>query len=411
MSGSKIVFVSLIGKGKPEEGSIGYKKTIYAFNEIRDTVYTSFFGSALYKVLNRQGYDIDKWLIFGTNESSWSELLELLDEEYHDEMTELYAKVYDEEKNGISEELLREWEEALKRFIPGVRLIIVDPLEYEVYIDHMLREIPAEPRTIVLDITHAFRHMPVVIAFSVMVLKHIKKILDIVVYYGAFDLKKDRFNENEPTPVLRIDFINTLVSYAENLATFNNSGYFPPLLGTLGITDTEKTYFWLEMNRQPRSDIEKISKKLEDKAKEPSCAAKIAEYINQEIKPLIGATLDMRMVERAKFFFAKKQYLKALILLYEGLIIAIGRKHGFGSGLDYGEREKIRQFINDNESTVFSNVEQRKTYTDLKWTRNAAVHGSSSQGTQNYIENEEQFRMLFNQALELYKNVIGDKLC
>jgi len=143
MSGSKIVFVSLIGKGKPEEGSIGYKKTIYAFNEIRDTVYTSFFGSALYKVLNRQGYDIDKWLIFGTNESSWSELLELLDEEYHDEMTELYAKVYDEEKNGISEELLREWEEALKRFIPGVRLIIVDPLEYEVYIDHMLREIPA----------------------------------------------------------------------------------------------------------------------------------------------------------------------------------------------------------------------------------------------------------------------------
>ena len=165
------------------------------------------------------------------------------------------------------------------------------------------------------------------------------------------------------------------------------------------------------MNRQPRSDIEKISKKLEDKAKEPSCAAKIAEYINQEIKPLIGATLDMRMVERAKFFFAKKQYLKALILLYEGLIIAIGRKHGFGSGLDYGEREKIRQFINDNESTVFSNVEQRKTYTDLKWTRNAAVHGSRSQGTQNYIENEEQFRMLFNQALELYKNVIGDKLC
>lgn len=73
MSGSKIVFVSLIGKGKPEEGSIGYKKTIYAFNEIRDTVYTSFFGSALYKVLNRQGYDIDKWLIFGTNESSWSD--------------------------------------------------------------------------------------------------------------------------------------------------------------------------------------------------------------------------------------------------------------------------------------------------------------------------------------------------
>lgn len=411
MSNSKIVFVSLIGKGRPLKGSIGYQKTAYSFNEIRDTVHTSFFGSALYEVLNRQGYDIDKWLIFGTNESSWSELLELLDDEYHDEMTELYDKVYDEEKKSISEELLREWEEALERFIPGIRLIIVNPLEYEVYIDHMLKEIPDEPRKIVLDITHAFRHMPVIIAFSLMALKHIKQISDMVVYYGAFELKKDRLNDKEPTPVLRIDFINTLVSYAENLATFNHSGYFPPLLNTLRITDTEKTYFWLEMNRQPKSDLEKISKKLEEKTSESSHVAKIAEYIKQEIEPLIGATLDRRMVERARFFFAKKQYLKALILLYEGLILAIGRKNGFGSDLHYEEREKIRGYINNNYTVIFKTDEQWKTYNELKYTRNAAAHGSRSQGTQNYVEHEEQFQTLFRNALEIYKSVTGDKLC
>jgi len=63
----------------------------------------------------------------------------------------------------------------------------------------------------VVDITHAFRHMPVIIAFSIMMLKHIKNISDIMVYYGAYELKGDE----EYTPVLKIDFINTLVSYAE----------------------------------------------------------------------------------------------------------------------------------------------------------------------------------------------------
>ena len=123
-------------------------------------------------MLTKQGHDVDKWLIFGTDKSSWSELLYLLDEKEHDDMIELYAKVYDEENNGLSEELLNLWEKALRGFMPGIRLIIVDPLDYEIYIDHMVREIPDGPRRIVLDITHGLRHMPVIMAFALMTLKH-----------------------------------------------------------------------------------------------------------------------------------------------------------------------------------------------------------------------------------------------
>lgn len=411
MSDSKTIFISLIGKGRPQQDRKGYQKTTYFFNEIQDTVHKSFFGSALYEVLNRQEYEIDKWLIFGTNQSSWSELIEILDDQFHDEMTELYDKVYDEEEKGISGELLGEWQKALQRFIPGIRLIIVDPLDYEVYINHMLKEIPDEPGKIVLDITHAFRHMPVVIAFSLMVLKHIKNISDIVVYYGAFELKKDRKNAEEPTPVLRIDFINTLVSYAENLATFNYSGYFPSLLNTLRITDTEKTYFWLEMNRQPRRDLEDISKKLKENMSESNHVAEISRYLNKEIEPLIGATLEKRMIERARFFFAKKQYLKDLILLYEGLILAVGRSQGMRNVLEYQEREKIREYINKNFDTIFDTEEKKRIYSELKNTRHAAVHGTISQETRNYLENEEQFQKLFNDALTLYGYISGDELC
>ncbi len=416
--GYETVLISLIGKGRnikkdinEESKSKGYIKTKYYFEEVQDVIYTSFFGSALYQFLDRQGFFIDKWLIFGTDKSNWSELLFLVDEQYHDNLLELYDKVYDEENEQISKELLAKWEKVLQQFIPGIRLIMVDPLDYEVFINYMIKEIPNDKRNIVLDITHAFRHMPVIIAFSLMTLKHIKDISNVIVYYGAYELKENRNDINEPTPVLKIDFINTLVSYAENLAIFNNSGYFPGILENLGISGTENTYFWLEMNRQPRKDLELINKKLEEKATYENYQGEIAEHIGKELQPLIDTTLDKRMIERARFFFTKKQYLKALILLYEGIIIAIGKKYGFYSGLDYKEKEKIREYIKDNKESIFKNKQQENLYFELEYTRNAAVHGSISRGVQNYVEQQDQFEFLFTYNLETYKYLKGGKSC
>lgn len=409
--GDKVIFVSLIGKGTVREETKGYQKTKYFFNETQDVIYTSFFSSALYEILTKQGYCIDKWLIFGTNKSNWSELLYVVAEKHHNEMIEIYDKVYNEENEEIPQQLLSQWERTLQKFIPGIRLIIVDPLDYEIYINHMIKEIPNNKRDIVLDITHAFRHMPVVIAFSLMVLKHLKNISDIVVYYGIFDLKKNRYDEDEPTPVLKIDFINKLVSYAENLAIFNNSGYFPSILEDLGIPDMDNTYFWLEMNRQPRKDLELINKKLEDKALANDHQANIAEYLKKEIDPLVGASLDKRMIERARFFFDKRQYLKSLILLYEGLILSIGRKYGLGSGQGFEGNKEIRAYIKYNKKSIFKHKDKEDLYYELEYTRNSAVHGSRSQGTQNYVEQQDQFEELFQRGLELYEYITGDKLC
>jgi len=408
---NKTVLISLIGKGTEIQGSKGYLKTKYYFDEIKDSIPTSFFGSALYEVLMKQGHDIEKWLIFGTSKSSWSELLYLVEEKYHDEIIELYDRVYNEENQDISKSLLYQWEKTLQNYIPGIRLILVSPLDYQIYIDHMINEISSEERNVVLDITHAFRHMPVVIAFSLMALKHIKNIANIKVYYGAFELKKNRFDNDETTPVLNIDFINTLDSYAENLAIFSNSGYFPNILDDLGITGMDKTYFWLEMNRQPRTDLELINSRLEEKMNANDHIAKISEYIKNEMEPLIGASLHRRMVERARFFFDKKQYLKSLILLYEGLIIAVGRKCGIVSGHDYERNQNIREYIRENKNTIFKGQDQIDAYYNLEYTRNAAVHGSRSRGTQNFVEQKDQFETLFKSCIEIYEYITGEKLC
>lgn len=54
MSNDKAIFISLIGKGRGGgiEDSKGYEKAYYFFDEINDTICTSFFGSALFGILS-----------------------------------------------------------------------------------------------------------------------------------------------------------------------------------------------------------------------------------------------------------------------------------------------------------------------------------------------------------------------
>jgi len=406
----RIVLISLIGKG--QQGDKGYRKAEYFFDETQEAISTSFFGSALYRTLKKLGHNIEQWIIFGTAQSNWSELLSTIEDKLHDKahpdnLLKLWEEVYQQEKDGISEKLLKEWESLLQNDLPGVRLLMVDPLKHAIYLNTMLNEVTDKKCKVVLDITHSFRHMPVMIAFSLMVLRYIKNISDVTIYYVAFDMKYFMDNPHKDyVPVIKIEFGTQLISLAESLATFNDSAYFVDLLSLMDIPGTDDTYFLLEMNRQPRSKLTEITQKLNEISEGDDYRAAIARYLHKEIKPLLESTLDKRMVERAKFFFARKQYLKALILLYEGMIIGIGRKHGFTNYMHYGEREQIRSFIKSNTQRVFMDQDQKELFYKIEYTRNAAVHGSVSRGTQDTLEKIERFEELFVEGVKLYDSIV-----
>jgi len=194
----KNILLSLIGIGKGQNGK-GYIKTKYKF-ENGQIYETAFFGSALYRYISTEK-NIDKWFIFGTNKSSWSEIIDTV-EENQDILEELYIKVRDEEKNGISENTLKEWQEKLSKFIPGIELILTDPLDYKFYVEFLIKNLPDDDLFMILDITYGYRFMPFILSFSLMYIKNFKKIADLDIYYGAFEMKK------EVTPVIKIDFIN-----------------------------------------------------------------------------------------------------------------------------------------------------------------------------------------------------------
>jgi len=406
---NRVVLISLIGKGKRVDNK-GYRKIDYYFDETGEAIHTSFFGSALYRTLKKLGYNIEQWLIFGTAQSSWSELINAIEDKLNDiqdQLIDLNDKVYKQEETGISKELLKEWEDFLQNYIPGLRLLMVNPFEHAVYLNTLLNELTDKKCRVVLDITHSYRNMPVMIAFSLMVLRYIKAISDVTIYYGGYEMKEFIHNPNKNyAPVVKIEFGTQLISLAESLATFNNSAYFVDLLNLIGISDTEQTYFMLEMNRQPKEELKDILKKLDKISEENDYRAAIARHLRKDVEPLLESTLDRRMIERAKFFFARKQYLKALILLYEGLVIGIGRKHGYSEYMQYSEREPIDKFIKKNMNEIFKDKNQRNLFKKLEYTRNAAAHGSAPRGTQDVLEIAERFEELFVEGVRLYDSIV-----
>jgi len=59
------------------------------------------------------------------------------------------------------------------------------------------------------------------------------------------------------------------------------------------------------MNRQPRSSLEEINKTLNEISSKDGYQSVVADYIKKDFSPLVGATLDRRMVERGKFSLTK----------------------------------------------------------------------------------------------------------
>lgn len=388
----KNILLSLIGIGKGQNGK-GYIKTKYKF-ENGQIYETAFFGSALYRYISTEK-NIDKWFIFGTNKSSWSEIIDTV-EENQDILEELYIKVRDEEKNGISENTLKEWQEKLSKFIPGIELILTDPLDYKFYVEFLIKNLPDDDLFMILDITHGYRFMPFILSFSLMYIKNFKKIADLDIYYGAFEMKK------EVTPVIKIDFINELFKLSTSYELYKYSGYFPEILKNLGIQNTQNIYFQIEMNWRPQKELRDIITKLDNIKEEYKVVC--AKNIKKELQPLLEKELlEDRMVERAKYFFEKNQYLKSLILIYEAITIYMLKRSGVSNIHEISNR---KDFIRDKIPQILKEEWMQNTFKTLEGVRNSAVHGNIRDNSiSQHIKDKEKFSELFKSSLILYEKL------
>ncbi|SHK20601.1 CRISPR-associated DxTHG motif protein [Anaerobranca californiensis DSM 14826] len=262
----------------------------------------------------------------------------------------------------------------------------------------MLKELSPEGEyNVILDMTHGFRTMPTVMSFSIMLVQTLRKIENIDIYYGAFDM----MDSLGRTPVLKIDFVNKLSKFTQALSIYQNTGYFVQLLKEVDYPEDrgKDLHFKLEMNRRVKKQVEEIINHLDSFS---DYRREICLPLKKDLENVIKTKrLHGRMIEKAKKLFEQKQYLKALILLYEGLILCGNDIFNKNKEIKHKDeqlniRNEIKKYFDKQGLENYS--KDLQTITEV---RNSVVHGNDKQ--QQYLENENKFIQLFNKGIEIYE--------
>ena len=95
------VLVSFIGIGTPTDADTssksGYRTAKYNFPAEKDfaveEIEASIFGSVLLKRLQNMNRQVSRWLILGTEQSIWDDLIDVFPEAEQDDLLEIWNEV------------------------------------------------------------------------------------------------------------------------------------------------------------------------------------------------------------------------------------------------------------------------------------------------------------------------------
>ena len=193
----------------------GYDRVTYDFDGIEKTA--SFFGLALAEVIKP-----DRLSILGTKGSMWDVLVESLAHsgELEDERISLIGNA---ENHAVTQSQLDSLAPLISHHLGlDCRLTIIprgtDESEQVEILRIMAQGVNPHDRAI-LDITHAFRHLPMLAFVSALYLESVRNAHIENIYYGAFDMMHDKV-----VPALRLDGLMRVARWIKALSTYDKDG-------------------------------------------------------------------------------------------------------------------------------------------------------------------------------------------
>jgi CRISPR-associated DxTHG motif protein len=332
--------------------------------------------------------------------SIWSELANINPELLESEP--LYEEVFNvtwDDKAKMTPNLLRQWEQLLsEKLNTKIKLYLIDSndREAEIIFDILYKEIPENTKEVYVDITHAFRHFPLVAAFSLPVLKYLKNFKTLQLIYGKL------VNPPKPSPVIFMQTPTRLMELLEAVTLTENAGNFEKFADIFGIKHIKELYLKTETNRKiSNNQFKKVAHSLQKNTYIDNVAA---DYLIQRVfREIKGKNLAERMAKRAVFFAKRNQFLKAYTLIYEAIIQTQPVPQVKGSKLSiYNERKaNLRKRLNPN---------QRKIYNTIANIRHTITHGddTNSPKIREIIQSEEKLRQWVYKGFDLVKELIKE---
>lgn len=386
--------ISFLGKALDNKN---YRSATYQFEEnIYET--DNFFGMALQKQIRAE-----KIVILGTDGSMWSVLVEHLSTEDQSAYEDERLALMDAKK--VTQDLLDKVKPLVEKHFGVTCHLEIIPYgrtqaEQIQILQSMAKHLDAQDQ-VSIDVTHGFRHLPMLGLVSAVYLKIARQINVVGLYYGALDMTED-----QKTPVLRLDGLLHIVEWIIAIQSFNTNGdysIFCQLLTLEGVkdekTDLLKKAAFLERNQDvagARAPLKKFNQALAEKpftGVGQLFEAKLKERLAWVEKP----DLFQRQHNRAMFYLNNRDYLRAATLGFESFITK-----NVPQGEDVQNYEIRARAKKSFEESNSKSSEAKKNYDLLRNLRNALAHADRSniKKIQQARSAEEKMQTLLTELLK-----------
>lgn len=354
--------ISFLGKGR-SDARHGYRTAAYRFDEgLIKTV--SFFGLALAEYLQP-----DRLILVGTAGSMWDVFFERsgADEETLALMEAVEGQCVDA---AMLERHAARLEAELGMAVDCLLIPYARDTAEQVAVLQNLAHKMAENECVSIDVTHSFRHLPMLAIVAARYLTHVKNVKVQEIYYGALEMTPP----DGPTPVLRLSGLLNMLDWVEALATYDKDGdygVFAPLLQADG----------MEPNRA--SLLERAA--FFERTSNPVKAREALSSVFPSIEQHRGGLSDLfreELIKRINWFraagrhdweaalarasLARDDYLRAAMFMFESVSTRAVLDNRLGDPSDYSNRKDAYGMLKKDSS------EARK----LEYLRNALAHGS-----------------------------------
>ena len=355
------VLISFLGKSRPNVET-GYRTATYRFDGgFAETV--AFFGTALAKYLQP-----DRLILVGTSGSMWDVFFDRNDPQGN--AVELMDAV---ENNRVNAAMLAEHAIRLEKelgiqvqceLIPFAR----NTAEQIEVLTLLAGQVKAGEE-ISLDVTHGFRHLPMLALVAARYLTHAAKVTVSELYYGALEMTEP----GGETPVLRLSGLLRMLDWVEALATYDKDGdygVFAPLLQADG------------MEASRANLLEKAA--FFERTSNPVKAREALSSVFPSIESHRGGLSDLfraELIKRIDWFRAPQRhqwesslarssllrhdYLRAATFMFEAVSTRAVWDNALGDANNFDNRK-------DGYKRVAAQNSKAK---DLEYLRNALAHG------------------------------------
>ncbi len=246
----------------------------------------------------------------------------------------------------------------------------------------VISEYLQDKEKVVMDVTHGFRHLPMLALVAARFLKRIKDIDVQHIYYGALEMTKDN-----QTPVLVLDGMLSMLDWVDALTTFDKDGdygEFADLLIAEGLPESDANQLKQAAYFERITNSSKAREKL-------NTIFKTLEYFDSDLfrlfKPQLTKRLQwfkrdnrgLREQQLAHEYLERRDYLRAVIYATEGVI-----SHALHKEKQDENNHDLRQ--DQSDELADNNVSFKK----LRPIRNILAHGNRSNKETNSVTADEQ---------------------